>query len=79
MPGYSTFGVEPLETPSIDPFVFVFVSLHFKHVGLIIGYQTSEGDYVTPESGTFFSHETGRSLTETWSIYQVIFLLVSFV
>lgn len=24
------------------------------------------GDYVTPESGTFFTHEQGRSLTEPW-------------
>ena len=23
------------------------------------------GDYVTPESGTLFTHEQGRSLTET--------------
>lgn len=23
-----------------------------------------KGDYVTPESGTFFTHEQGRSLTE---------------
>ena len=43
-------------------FVFLFVVLLF--------WVTWLGDYMTPESGTFFSHEQGRSLTVSFLNHQ---------
>ena len=50
-------------------FVFVSVFLCFLFVVLLF-WVTCLGEYVTPESGTFFSHEQGRSLTVSFLNHQ---------
>ena len=34
---------------------------------------------MTPESGTFFTHEQGRSLTDTWHKYTILLLFSGFI
>lgn len=60
-------GVQPtpLECPSLNSGLenigMVLQQCVVHYLTLIEAYL---GEYVTPESGTFFSHEHGRSLTE---------------
>ena len=70
-----TFGIlwhakHPSRCPQVHRLIWhVFSSSRFSIMcihclGLFSIHVTSKGSYVTPESGTFLSHEGGRTLTE---------------
>ena len=54
------FGMFPF-SPKPNKICFIFPNSQDR------GSDSSQGEYVTPESTTFLSHEGGRSLTEAWT------------